>query len=186
MADNNQEEEIKKKILKDWNEEKTRLEWEAPERAFQRKNKDFWVTIIAILVLVSVILFFVKEFFLIIALISILFLYYVLSTIPPQKIIYKITNRAIYFGETSYSWDLLERFWFKKDLSSQMVHFETKLHFPRRVSLVIDGVDKEKIKSIVLKKIPLIKESPNFVDKLTKWMVDKLPLDKKEKITKKA
>jgi len=178
MAD--QTEKIKNKILQDWNEEKVRVEWEAPERAFQKRNKDFWVTAIAILILVSVILVFVKEFFLIIALVSVLFLYYVLSTIPPQNIKYKITNRAVYFGETNYEWNLLTRFWFKKSLSSEMIHFETKLRFPRQISLVINEADKEKIKEIVLKKIPLVEESPNFLDKMTKWLINKLPLEKKE------
>lgn len=175
-----QEELIKDKILKDWNEEKIRIEWKAPERAFQKKDKDFWITIIAILILVSVILFFVKEFFLILALISILFLYYVLSTVPPKDIKYKITNRAIYFGESDYKWEIFTRFWFKKNLSSNMIHFETKLRFPRRISLVINFADKEKIKEIVLKKLPLIEESPNFIDKLTKWVINRLPLEKKK------
>ena len=58
---------------KDWNEEKVLFEWEAPERAYKKRDRDFWITIIAILVLVSVILFLVKEFFLIGALISALF-----------------------------------------------------------------------------------------------------------------
>ncbi|MFA5532324.1 MAG: hypothetical protein WDA13_01885 [Candidatus Shapirobacteria bacterium] len=178
-------EDIKNKILDDWNEEKTKIEWEAPERAFQKRDKDFWVTAIAILILVSVILVFVKEFFLIIALVSILFLYYVMSTIEPGNIKYKITNRAIYFGEPNYEWDLLTRFWFKKSLSSEMIHFETKLRFPRQVSLVINKEDKEKIKEIVLKKLPMVEYSPNFIDKLTKWFADRLPLEKK-KTEKKA
>ncbi|MDD4938057.1 MAG: hypothetical protein PHX34_03525 [Candidatus Shapirobacteria bacterium] len=173
-------EDIKNKILNDWNEEKVKIEWEAAERAFQKKNKDFWITAIAILILVSVILVFVKEFFLIISLVSVLFLYYVLSTVSPRQIKYKITNRSIYFGESNYEWDLLTRFWFKKSLSSEMIHFETKLRFPRQVSLVINEVDKEKIKEIVIKKIPMVEESPNFVDKLTKWFGDRLPLEKKE------
>ena len=164
----------------DWNDEKIRFEWVAPERAYQKKDKDFWVTVISILVLVSVILFFVKEFFLIISLISALFLYYVLSTVPPQDIKYKITNRGIYFGENRYEWDLFIRFWFKTSLSNEMIHFETILRFPRQISLVINKEDKERIKELVVKKLPLIEESPNFVDKLTKWGISKLPLEKKE------
>jgi hypothetical protein len=173
-------EQVKKDLLQDWNEEKVKFEWEAPERAFQRRNRDFWVTIIAILVLVSIILIFIKEFFLIIALISVLFLYYVLSTVPPQNIKYKITNRGIYIGEARYEWELLSRFWFKKTLSNEMVHFETVLRFPRQISLVINPQDQEKIKEIVIKKIPLVEDSPKFVDKLTKWGISKLPLEKRE------
>ncbi len=167
----------------DWNDEKIRFEWVAPERAYQKKDKDFWITVISILVLVSVILFFVKEFFLIISLISALFLYYVLSTVPPQDIKYKLTNRGIYFGENRYEWDLFTRFWFKTSLSNEMIHFETILRFPQQISLVINKEDKDKIKDLVVKKLPLIDESPNFVDKLTKWVISKLPLEKKESET---
>jgi hypothetical protein len=165
----------------DWNDENIKYEWEAPERASKKRDRDFWITVISILVLVSVILFFIKEFFLIIALISALFLYYVLSTVPPQNIKYKITSRGIYFGETRYEWELLTRFWFKPSLDSEMIHFETILRFPRQVSLVINAEDKEKIKAIVVKKLPLISESPNFVDKLTKKVLSWMPFEKKNK-----
>jgi len=165
----------------DWNDEKVRFEWEAAERSYKNRDRDFWITVISILVLTSVILFFVKEFFLIVALVSALFLYYVLSTVPPENIKYKITNRGVYFGETRYEWDLLSRFWFAKSLDSEMIHFETILRFPRQISLVIKAEDKDKIKEIVVKKLPLIDESPNFVDKLTKKMVKMVPLEKREK-----
>lgn len=177
------DEQLNNKIDKeelDWNDEKVKFEWEAPERAYQKKDRDFWITVISILVLVSVILFFVKEFFLIGALISALFLYYVLSTVPPQNIKYKITNRGIYYGESRYEWNMFTRFWFKNSLSNEMIHFETILRFPSQISLVINKEDKEKIKELVVKKLPLIDESPNFVDKLTKWGISKLPLEKKK------
>ena len=169
------------KIIKDINEEKTLFEWEAPERAFKKRNKDFWITAISILVLFSVVLFFVKEFFLIVALVSVLFLYYVLSTVPPQIAKYKITNRGIDFGDSKYSWDILLRFWFKKSLDTELLEFETNLRLPRQISLVINEADKEKIKEIVLKKLPLVESSPNFVDKMAKWWTDKMPWEKREK-----
>lgn len=165
---------------KDWNEEKVLFEWEAPERAYQKKDRDFWITVISILVLVSVILFLVKEFFLIGALVSALFLYYVLSTVPPQNIKYKITNRGVYYGESRYQWDMFDRFWFKKSLSNELIHFETILRFPRQISLVINSNDKDKIKTFVVKRLPMIEESPNFTDKLTKKVISWLPLEKKE------
>jgi hypothetical protein len=177
-------EEIKEKILNDWNEERIKMEWEAPERAFQKRDKDFWITAVAMLVLVSVILFFVKEFFLIMALVSILFLYYVMSTVSPKNIKYKITNRGIYFGESHYEWELFYRFWFKKSLSTEMIHFETILRFPRQISLVINEEDKDKIKEIVVKKLPMVEESPNFIDKLTKWFVSRMPFKKEEEKVK--
>jgi len=169
------------KIIKNTNEEKILFEWEAPERSFKKRDKDFWITVIAILILFSVVLIFIKEFFLVVALVSILFLYYVLSTVPPSKIKNKITNRGVYFGEVKYDWNLLLRFWFKKSLNSELLEFETNLRVPRQISLVINETDKEKIKEVVLKKLPLIESSPNFVDKTTKWFENRLPLEKREK-----
>ena len=169
------------KVLKDTNEEKTLIEWKAPERAFKKRDKDFWITAISILVLFSVVLIFIEEFFLIVALVSVLFLYYVLSTVPPQEAKYKITNRGIHFGESKYSWDILLRFWFRKSLNVELLEFETNLRIPRQISLVINESDKEEIKKIVIKKLPLVESSPNFVDKLAKWWSDKMPWEKREK-----
>jgi len=168
-------------VMTDTNEEKTLLEWEAPERAFKKRDKDFWITAISILVLFSVVLIFIKEFFLIVALVSVLFLYYVLSTVTPQIIKYKITNRGIHFGEANYNWDILLRFWFRKSLNVELLEFETNLRLPRQISLVINETDKDKIKEIILKKLPLVESSPNFVDKMAKWWTDKMPWEKREK-----
>ena len=51
------------KILKNTNEETTLYEWTAAERAFKKRDKDFWITAVAILVLFSVVLVFIQEFF---------------------------------------------------------------------------------------------------------------------------
>jgi len=169
------------RVIKDTNEEKTLIKWTAAERAFKKRDKDFWITAISILVLFSVVLIFIEEFFLIVALVSVLFLYYVLSTVPPQEVDYKITNRGIHFGDSKYSWDILLRFWFRKSLNVELLEFETNLRVPRQISLVIKESDKEEIKKIVLKKLPLVESSPNFVDKLAKWWSDKMPWEKREK-----
>ena len=169
------------RVIKDTNEEKTLIKWTAAERAFKKRDKDFWITAISILVLFSVVLIFIEEFFLIVALVSVLFLYYVLSTVPPQEVDYKITNRGIHFGDSKYSWDILLRFWFRQSLNVELLEFETNLRVPRQISLVIKESDKEEIKKIVLKKLPLVESSPNFVDKLAKWWNDKMPWEKREK-----
>jgi hypothetical protein len=171
--------EEKKQPVVDLNEEKMLIEWEAAERSFKKRNRDFWITAVAILILVSVIFIFIKEFFLVIALGSLLFLGYVLSTVPPGMAKYKITNRGIYFGEQFYPWEILERFWFKNSLDSEMIHFGTLMQFPRVISMVIMAEDKEKIKEIVVKRIPMIQESPTFVDKTTAWFSKRLPLEDK-------
>lgn len=167
--------------FEDINEEKVLWEWTAAERAFQKKDKDYWITAIAILILVSVILVFIKEFFLIAALVSLLFLYYVMSAVPPGEAKYKVTNRGVYMGESPYYWNSLEKFWFSNSLSSEMINFGTMLRFPRAITLVIRPEDKEKLKDLIKRRIPLVENSPNFVDKLTRWFGERLPLENREK-----
>ncbi|MCL4384083.1 hypothetical protein M1116_01370 [Patescibacteria group bacterium] len=169
------------KTLEDLREEKIWVEWEAPERSFKQMNKDFWITSIAILVLVSVILIFVKEFFLIMALASALFLAYVLTTVPPGKVKNKITNRGVYFSDVFYPWTDLARFWFGKSVDNIVVNFETQLRFPREVTLIIDGLDQNKLKEVLLRQLPLVETSPKFVDKATVWLGKKLPLEDRPK-----
>ncbi len=164
----------------DLNEEKDLFVWQAPERSFKKRDRDFWITAIAILALVSIILFFAKETFLIVALSGALFLYYVLATVEPQTITNKLTNRGIYFGDLFYSWADLAAFWFGKSLDSQAIYFETYLRFPRQVSLIIDPKQQDTIKKIVVKKIPLIKDEPRFIDKATTWLMSKIPLEDKK------
>lgn len=173
--------EVAPEIIDEQNEEKVLFEWVAPERAFQRREKDFWITSVAILVLVGVIFVFIKEFFLIVALGSLLFMFYVLSTVPPEDVKYMITNRGVYFGETYYYWNVIEKFWFKKILSTEMIHFGTNLKFPRAVSLVINPSDMDKLKEISLKYVPLINNPPSTIDKLTDWFAKRLPLEDRAK-----
>jgi len=86
--------------------------WKAPLRPFKRRDREFWTTVIAIIFLVGMILFFVKEWLLIAAMVALAFVYYVLSTVPPEEIEYRITNRGITFADKSYDWDYLWRFGF--------------------------------------------------------------------------
>ena len=184
MAEKKSKEKVVKNDFGDTNEERVLWEWVAAERAFQKRDRDYWITAVAILILVSVILIFIKEFFLIVALASLLFLYYVMSAVPPGEVKYKITNRGVYVGETVYYWDILEKFWFSNSMSSDMINFGTVLRFPRAITLVINLKDKENLKELIKKRIPLIENSPNFVDKLTKWFGERLPLENRTKEVK--
>jgi len=167
----------KDELFLDMNLEKDIFEWEQMERPFKKRDKEFWVTSLAILILVSVIFIYLKEFLLVVALSSALFLYYAMSTVEPNKIRYRITNRGIYWGDSRMEWDLLRRFWIKPNLDSEAVFFETHLRFPRQVSMIINPEDKETLKKIIARRVPCLDDSPEFVDKVTNWVSKKFPLE---------
>lgn len=162
-------------------EEKILFEWEALERPYQKKDKEFWTTVLSILGLVSLILFFVKEWFLIAALFAIAFLYYVLTTVPPQKGKYKISTRGVYISQSQrFDWEVLRRFWFDEKWGHKVMHIETWMNFPRIISLVVTAEDEKKLLETIKKYIPQEQSSPNSLDKFSAWLTKKFPLEAKK------
>jgi hypothetical protein len=135
---------------------------------------------LAALVLVCLILFFVKEWFLIAAFLGLVFLYYVLTTIEPEEVNYKITNKGVYFpgGEQRVDWDALSLFWISEKWGFKILNLETRLNFPRVVHLVIKNEEEEKVKGIVLKYLSETEIKKNFVDKLSEWVTKQLPVNR--------
>lgn len=163
-------------------EEKKLFEWTALRRPYQKKDKEFWVTVLSVLGLVSLILFFVKEWFLIAALMGFVFLYYVLTTVQPEKSKYKITNKGVYISSSEkLDWDSLKRFWIDEKWGYQVLNIETWLKFPRVVSLVIPQEEKQEVVGLLEKYLPQEEESPQFLDKFTDWLAKKFPLETERK-----
>jgi len=74
----------------------------------------------------------------------------------------------------------LRRFWLSEKWGHQMVHLDTWLKFPRVVSLVVPEGKKDEIVEVVQKYIPEEETSPQFLDKFSTWVTNKLPLEKEE------
>lgn len=159
-------------------EEKEVLSWNAPARPFKRRNRQFYVTIIAIGAIVGLILFLVEGFLPVILIVSIIFLFYVLSTVEPENIDYKITNLGIKIADTPrVDWETTRRFWFTRRFDSDMIVIET-ITFPGRIELVITPDSKENLKTAISKYIPYEEAPASRLDKAANWLGDKLPGNK--------
>ena len=159
----------------------TLLSWEAPERVFKKRNKEFWTTILSVALLISIILFFAKEYFLIAAIFALIFLFYVLSTNPPQMMKYKITNQGVFWGKAKYEWESLWRFWFQEREEQTILNIDTRLAFPKRLILLLGNQNKKEIRQILEDFIPYEKVGPDFIEKSTRWLAKTFPLESKEK-----
>lgn len=154
--------------------EKLLFSWTAPARPFKRRDRDFWVTIVVITVIVGLILFFAEGFMPVILIISVIFLYYILSTVEPENIDYKITTWGIKMADKLNPWNSLIRFWFTKRFNDELLVLEAYT-LGGRLELVIKGSDKEKIKSTLSKYLTHEEASPSYIDKATNWASKKLP-----------
>ena len=128
---------------------KTLLTWRASERPFKKRSREYFTTIGAIVFLLAVILLFLKEWFLIVAIIALMFVAYVMATIEPGKVKHKITNRGITTGGKTYRWEELGRFWLSEKWNQKMIQVETLLPFPRHLILLLGDIEEKKVKQLL-------------------------------------
>lgn len=165
---------LKEKVAKKPEKEVDLLVWTAPARPFKRRDKQFYITTISIASLVCLILFLAEGAMPVILIISLIFLYYVLSTVEPESIEYKITNKGIKLANKLTPWEQMGRFWFAKRHSSELLILEIFV-LPGRMELVIDISKKDQIKKILGKYLTEEEISPSKLDRAVDWFSKKLP-----------
>jgi hypothetical protein len=154
--------------------EKDLFVWKAPSRPFKRRDRDFWMTVVAIAVIFGLILFLIEGVMPVILIIAIVFLFYVLSTVEPEEIEYKITNKGVKIADKRTDWEMFTRFWFSRRFNSRLLVFET-LALPGRLELVVKETDTQKLKKILAKYLLEEEAPPSGLDRAANWFSKKLP-----------
>lgn len=148
--------------------------WRAPARPFKRRDKQFFVTTFAIAGIVSLVVFLAEGAMPVLLIISLVFLYYVLSTVQPEEIEYKVTNRGIKIDGKLTEWGLMNRYWFSKRFDNELLVFDTVL-LPGRIEMVITPDVKDNLKREISAYLPYEEVPASSLDKLTNWFSEKLP-----------
>ncbi len=157
--------------------EKELLAWETAERPFKRRNRDFYITVIAMAGIVALVLFLVEGWAPVILIIALVFLFYVMSTIEPGNVRCKITTKGIAIGnQKTAPWSNLGRFWVTRRFDSELLVFETST-FPGRIEIVLDPMIKDEAIKILSKYLTLEEIPPSSLDKAANWFSKRLPQD---------
>lgn len=158
-------------------QEEVYIEWASPSRLFKKRDKEYFTNIAAIVFLLSIVLVFAREFVLIAAVISIVFLVYVLSTVPPEEVSHKITNLGIESAGHFYRWEELMEFWFESQWGQTMLVLRPYLG--TRIIVLLGIQKEEKVRELIAKHIPF-REVPDktWVDNAASWLTQKIPLEK--------
>jgi hypothetical protein len=152
------------------------LEWSSPSRPFKKRNRQFFSTIGIIALLISLILFFAGQVLIIAVVISVVFLGYVLATVPPDTIKHRITTYGINSDGILYYWEELGRFWFDTKLGQQLVSIETD-RFPIRIVLLLGDQPEELIRDILSEVLLEERPIPSTLEKMANWLEEKIPLE---------
>lgn len=158
-------------------EEHALFSWKSPERLHKARGREFYTTIGAFVFLFSIITVFFKEFLLMLTIWAFAFVAFVMSRIEPSETEHSLTTRGVKTGKNKYRWGELMRFWFEDKWGQTILHVDTLLGFPRRLIILLGNTPKEKVKEILVKRIPYDKPEDTFVDKATKWLQEKVPLE---------
>jgi hypothetical protein len=157
--------------------ERELLTWTAPARPFKRRDRQFYTTVFAIAGIVSLILFLAEGLMPVILIVALVFLYYVLSTVPPENAEYKITTKGVKVAGRLTEWQMLIRFWFGERSESEILIFETPL-IPGRIEIVINPEIKDGLKKEISAYIPYEEIQASGLDKVTNWVAQRLPGNK--------
>lgn len=157
--------------------ERDLLVWTAPERPFQRRDRQFYTTVFAIAGIISLVLFLAEGIMPVVLIIALMFLFYVLSTVPPGNIQYKVTSKGIKIADKLTEWGALIRFCFAKRSGSDVIVFDTVL-IPGKIEFVIDPEIKDDLKREISAYIPYEEIPASGLDKVVNWVAQKLPGNK--------
>ena len=129
------------------------FEWSAPERYQIKLQSRNFLIIVVISLLFIALLAVLGHYFLIAAIISVLFVIYASATTKPLIAKHKITARGIDTAGKLYEWYQLEDFYFCKKGNIYTLLVQTKLNFPKVLVLLCNEKDKDPIFVILQKKL---------------------------------
>lgn len=129
----------------------TLLEWESPERAFKKYSREFYRRTGVILIFFAFLLLTIQDFIVIAVLGVIFFVIYVFHSIPPRKVVHKITTNGFYYAmDYHYMWNELRSFYFEKKDGITYLILNTVDPLPGRLYIILaKDITKDQILKIL-------------------------------------
>lgn len=161
-------------------EEKVLMRWSSEERPFKTRSREFYSTVVVLVLLVAVIFFFIEGLMPVLLIAAIVFMIFAVSRTAPGVAEHTLTDRGIYTGGQLYQWESMRQFWFSSQWGKDLIHILIN-RWPGQLILVLpdkdDKVTIDTLKKTVGKYMPLEKPADTWLDKTTGWLNKKIPLD---------
>lgn len=158
----------------------TVLEWIAPGRPFKVRTKQYYLTVLLIMLLVEIILFLFSEYILMLVVLSLVFVAFALAKVPPRDFKYRISSEGITIEDRFFLWQELYDFYFREKDDTKTLHVRTQAYLPGELIITLGNESEEKIKNALLPYLPFREfVKPTFVDKAADWLSRNFPLENK-------
>jgi hypothetical protein len=156
--------------------EKVVFEWHAPNRPYKKRNSKYFTTLGIIVALIGLILFFAGQFLAIAVVLAVAFLAYVLSAIPPEMVVNKITTYGIRTDNAMYYWEECGRFWYTSKYNQRLLHIEVG-RFPNHLTLLLGDIKEDEMTELLSEVLLQEQPVPSALEKAAAWLEEKIPLD---------
>jgi len=157
----------------------TYFKWSAPSRSFKKRDKEYFVNLGVLIFFISLIFLFFCEFIVIITMWVLFGVLYVFSTIEPEKVTHRITDRGVDFAGFEYKWKDLSSFYFSKKNGVNILYLNTKKALPGQIYLILSPeISVDKVHDELKKHLDFVEKPVNsWFDKLVETVSDKFSLE---------
>jgi hypothetical protein len=154
------------------------FEWEAPVRHYEPKTRTYFRALIALGILLTLALYFLGEYLLILVVWSVVFVYYVKAAIPPQNAIYKLTRFGIQFYQHTIPYDALQSFTLVHKTKNNLLRIFVSGENPYEIHILLPtGELEEKIMKFLEEKVPFVEQVPKTdIERFAEWLGSSLGL----------
>ncbi len=156
--------------------EKLILEWESYDRPHKTWTKEFYSSVIVIAFLVSVILFFIEGVMPVVVVWALVFMLWAMNKTEPTKTKNIMTTWGLRSVNKFYDYQRMTNFWLETKWGTRLLRINL-IDSPWHVVFVISNELEEKIKLEMEKVVPFMEPEPTAVDRFTKWLGEKVPLE---------
>ena len=160
-------------------QEKTFVTWQAKSRPQGPKSDQSRSVLMVLGILVATVLGFAGEWMLLSVLGAGAFFYYAWSRTPPEVVEFSITNRGIRAFGRLYQWWEFGRWWWEEKYGIKLATLELLTGMMGRMYLPVEGVGKEEVERVMNKYLLFEKPQDTTTYKMTRWMTEKFPLEKR-------
>lgn len=156
--------------------------WKAPLRAYKRRSNSVLRFYVALALLLSLIVFFFGDKVLLVPILTLLFLFYVLTITPPPEIENLITTFGIETAGINLRWEFLSHFYYTKKFHFNVLTLVSQAPYYYHVYLIIPDDEVKQAVNVILTKHLMYVEKPqrSITDKMVDWLSNLIPDDEDE------
>ncbi len=153
--------------------------WKAPLRAYKRRSTSILRFYMALALLLSLIVFFFGDRVLLVPILTLLFLFYVLTITPPPEVDNLITTFGVETAGISLRWEFLSHFYYTKKFHFNVLTLVSNAPYYYHVYLIVpDEKTKLQISAILSKHVMYVeKPARSATDKMVEWLSNLMPDD---------